>query len=108
GNVRELENCIERAIVMGDGDTIRSSDLPASICRNATLFEPGQIMNEMPSDDMSLDQLEESIMKRHIIRALRQTGGNQTQAAKMLGIQRRKLQYRMDKYGISASDFADE
>ncbi len=108
GNVRELENCIERAIVMGDGDTIRSSDLPVSICRDAASSEPGQIMDEMLSDDMSLDQLEESIMKRHIIRALRQTGGNQTQAAKMLGIQRRKLQYRMDKYGISASDFADE
>ena len=108
GNVRELENCIERAIVMGDGDTIRRSDLPVSIRRGITKPEFDEITDEMPLDSMSLDQLEESLMKRYIIRALQQTGGNQTQAARMLGIQRRKLQYRMDKYGISARDFSDE
>jgi DNA-binding NtrC family response regulator len=108
GNVRELENAIERAIVMGDGDVIRCSDLPVSIHRDAAISETGDIMDAIPSDGMSLDQVEESVMKRLIIRALRETSGNQTQAAIKLGIQRRKLQYRMDKYGISAKDFADD
>jgi two-component system response regulator AtoC len=60
---------------------------------------------EIPPDGISLDQLEESLIKRYIIKALQQTGGNQTQAARKLGIRRRKLQYRMKKYGISAQAF---
>lgn len=106
GNVRELEHAIERAIVMGDSDVIQLSDLPVSVYRDA--LESGNVADGTPSGDMSLDQLEESLVKRLIIKALRETGGNQTQAAKKLGIQRRKLQYRMDKYGISPKDFADE
>jgi len=94
GNVRELENCIERAIVMGEGDTIQLSDLPVAV--QSRSLDTGEIIDEIPPDGISLDQLEKSL----IIKALRQTNGNQTGAAKMLGISRRKLQYRMDKYGI--------
>lgn len=108
GNVRELENCIERAIVMGDGDTIQCSDLPVAIHKNGSISESSGIINEPPTSGMSLDQLEESLMKRHIIKALQQTDGNQTKAAGLLGISRRKLQTRMSKYGISAGDFTDE
>lgn len=108
GNVRELENAIERAIVMGDGGTIRPSDLPMSVCKGVSIPGSDESVHEIPTDGMSLDEIEETLMKRLIIKALQQTGGNQTQAAIILGIQRRKLQYRMDKYGISAKDFAAE
>ncbi len=91
---------------MGDEGMIRCSDLPVSVYGD--ISEPDGAMDEMPTDGMSLDQIEESLMKRYIIKALQQSGGNQAAAARMLGIQRRKLQYRMDKYGISASDFAEE
>jgi DNA-binding NtrC family response regulator len=102
GNVRELENCIERAIVMGEGDTIRLSDLPVEIRSGASECTVGEIVEEIPPDGISLDQLEKEL----IIKALKQTKGNQTEAAKMLGISRRTLQYRMDrKYGISAKDY---
>ena len=101
GNVRELENCIERAIVMGEGDTIRLLDLPAAIRSGASAHASDEIVDEIPSDGILLDQVEKNL----IIKALRQTNGNQTEAAKILGISRRTLQYRMyKKYKISASD----
>jgi two-component system response regulator AtoC len=103
GNVRELENCIERAIVMGEGDTILPSDLPLELRGGEPVFVPGEVIEEIPPDGISLDQVE----KRLIIRALRQTKGNQTEAARKLGVTRRTLQYRMEKYGVSSRDFGD-
>ena len=65
----------------------------------------GEIVDEIPSDGIFLDQLEREL----IIKALKQTKGNQTEAAKMLGISRRTLQYRIHKkYRISPRDFADD
>lgn len=98
GNVRELENCIERAIVMGEGEIIMPSDLPKTIRSAETNYSENEIIDEIPENGLSLDEVEKNLM----IKALQQTEGNQTEAAKMLGISRRKLQYRMDKYGISA------
>lgn len=108
GNVRELENSIERAIVMGDGDVIHRSDLPASVCSDSVSSESDEFPKGVPDGSMSLDQLEESLMKRYIIWALKETGGNQTQAANLLNVGRRKIQYSMKKYGISPKDFEEE
>jgi len=99
GNVREIENCIERAIVMGKGDVIQPSDLPAymlSVC--------SPISSLSASDANSLEEVEKDL----IIKALKKTGGNQVKAARSLGISRRTLQYRMGKYGISARDIKGE
>lgn len=95
GNVRELENCIERAIVMGKDDIIQPYDLPnylvSAYCQNPLTNTAN--MN-------SLDNIERSL----IIKALKKSDGNQVEAAKILGISRRKLQYRMGKYGITPKD----
>ncbi len=102
GNVRELENCIERAIVMGEGNIIMPSDLPSTIRSASTVCADDEIIDEIPEDGLPLDEAEKNLMIKAMIKALQQTKGNQTKAAKMLGISRRKLQYRMEKYGISA------
>lgn len=96
GNVRELENCIERAVVMGEGDAILLSDLPAAIRNIVPAYTNESVINRIPADGVSLDQIQKDL----IIKALQQTKGNQTKAAKMLDISRRQLQYRMEKYGI--------
>lgn len=101
GNVRELENCIERAIVMGEGDVILPLDLPTVIHGIELSHPTDELIDEIPSDGISLDQLERDL----IVKALKQSNGNQTEAAKMLGISRRKLQYRMDKHGITIHGF---
>jgi Nif-specific regulatory protein len=77
GNVRELENAIERAVVLGSTERIQPEDLPESL------------IERMPSTNQSTDKYYESVKeaKRAIIlRALEQTGGNYTEAAKMLGV----------------------
>ncbi len=98
GNVRELENCIERAIVMGKDDVIQPHDLPSYLV--STYYQNSLVNMQMSN---SLDNIERNL----IIRALKKSGGSQVEAAKTLGISRRKLQYRMGKYGISPKDIRE-
>ena len=102
GNVRELENSIERAIIMGEGDVIRPADLPLAVQDNLPNTDFEGIIDEIPTHGISLDQLEKELM----IKALKKTDGNQTAAARILGISRRQLQYRMEKHGITQDDIA--
>ncbi|MEJ2484049.1 MAG: sigma-54 dependent transcriptional regulator [Gemmatimonadota bacterium] len=85
GNVRELENAIERAMVVGTTGKIRPEDLPLRA-------EPGR------PRDRSLESLE----SEHIERVLREESGNVSQAARVLGIDRGTLYNKIKKYGISA------
>lgn len=100
GNVRQLQNCLRQVFVLGESDKITLEDLPADISKTPT--SPAEINIEIPESGISLEEIE----KQYIIAALRQTKGNQTKAAKLLGITRRTLQYRMDKvYNIDIEDF---
>jgi DNA-binding NtrC family response regulator len=92
GNVRELESVIERALLLGEGDTIVPADLPASVrARLATAAgAPGV---EIPDEGIDLDALEESLL----VQALEKAGGNVSRAARLLGLSRRTMQYRMGK-----------
>jgi DNA-binding NtrC family response regulator len=95
GNVRELENAIEHAVVLSEGNTIQVGDLPLQI-QNA---EWQQVIYPMPgSDTMQLEELE----RRAMLAALEKTNYNMTRAAAHLGITRRTLGYRIKKYGLSA------
>jgi DNA-binding NtrC family response regulator len=87
GNVRELENVIERAILVTTANFIRPQDLPPYI-KNLKLSG---------GDSLSIDEL----MKNHIQRVLVTTGGNKTKASSLLGISRRALQRKIEKYNIS-------
>ena len=93
GNVRELENMIERAIVLARSSNITLDDLPPHIFSPETDFSK--------SHEKGLDEQIESLEKHLIITELRKTGGNQTRAAFALKISERKLRYKIRKYNIS-------
>lgn len=96
GNIRELENAIERACILCDGGRVTPSCLPPSIrlldepSSNETVFE----------ENLSIKKAEDSIERELIRKALAKTGGNRTQAAKILEISHRSLLYKLKEYGI--------
>jgi two-component system NtrC family response regulator len=97
GNVRELENIIERSLVISRGDIIATRDLPFQVREG--IDEVG-IEPEVQASSLTatLSQLERDL----ILKALEKHGGVQTKAAESLGISERVLRYKMKKYRISA------
>lgn len=85
GNIRELENCISRAVVMACGGVIRPEHLGLSIRAAA-----------VPSEPVSLEEVE----RLHLERALAFTEGNRTRTAELLGISKPKLYRMLQKYGV--------
>ncbi|MBI5487690.1 MAG: sigma-54-dependent Fis family transcriptional regulator [Deltaproteobacteria bacterium] len=95
GNVRELENAIERAVVLAEGERIGASDLPGRI-----LAGRDPIRAFLASGELSVKKTERFVEETLIRRALEETGGNRTAAAKLLEISHRALLYKMKEYGI--------
>ena len=93
GNVRELENIIERAVVITRGEVISSRDLPFS---GSSLGDAKSEMTATRSLKMSLEHLEHQMVKD----AMTQTKNHQTRAARLLGISERTLRYKLKKYGL--------
>ncbi len=96
GNVRELRNAIEHAFVMCDGDTILPEHLPESLRTPAHEAAPGTDVAAAGGVKDKLEQIE----RASIVKALADEGGNQTRAAKRLGMSRRALIYKLGKYDI--------
>ncbi|HUO28302.1 MAG TPA: sigma 54-interacting transcriptional regulator [Bryobacteraceae bacterium] len=95
GNVRELRNAIERAMILEESTRITPSSLPISITRRED--QPAAVPHpEIPSDGLSLEDNERMLLAR----ALEKTGGNQTQAARLLRITRDTLRYKMKKFNL--------
>jgi two-component system NtrC family response regulator len=94
GNIRELENVIERMIVLSSGDELTEADLPDEL-RNVTPV-PQAFLLDLPEEGISLEGIERELL----LRALDKFHGNQTQAARYLDISRRTLIYRMEKHGL--------
>jgi len=97
GNVRELENVVERAVVMCRGRSIVPDDLPPEI-RETPEIEDG--LDKLISWERGLAETLEAIEERMIRQALKRAENVQAQAAKMLGVSRSNLQYKMKKYGL--------
>jgi two-component system response regulator AtoC len=96
GNVRELENVLERAVILSDGDKIEPHDLPPHM---QTADAPAKTV--LAGDDLSIKRATSYIERELIIRALEQTRGNRTRAAKLLEISPRALLYKIKDYEIS-------
>lgn len=96
GNVRELENVIERILLFTDKDIITEADIPHEIVRFS--FE-GKIMPDI-SKGVDLEAVMTEIEKGYLIEALKLTGGKKTEAANLLNISFRSLRHRLSKYGI--------
>ena len=92
GNVRELESVIERALLLGESELIGPGDLPATVRAGASAPR-GTPDLEIPDSGIDLEALERSL----IIKALEKAGGNVSRAARLLGLSRRTLQYRIEK-----------
>jgi two-component system NtrC family response regulator len=99
GNVRELENIIERAVVLSRGDSITTQDLPLNL-RESKVED---LMKEA-GGGRSLRETLEEIERIRITQALEKSHGVQTKAAEELGISERVLRYKMKKYGIGEKD----
>jgi len=100
GNVRELENIIERIVVLTCAETITPENLPANIKATSRVE---QIKQGVLNGRISFEDAERDFEKDIILEALKRTNFVQTKAADLLGISRRILKYKMDKYGIPAS-----
>lgn len=95
GNVRELENVIERAMVMAGGRTIEPEDLPPYLHQ-----EVDSVEFLADDDNLSIKEGSRRLEKALIQKALEKTGGNRTQAAKILEISHPALLYKMKSYGL--------
>ena len=93
GNVRELENLIERAVVLTRDEVIGAGDLPLSLTEG----------EKETGDGASLTAAVEGLERRLIRDALARADGVQTRAAELLGISERVLRYKLKKYGLSGS-----
>ncbi|MFN8603663.1 MAG: sigma-54 dependent transcriptional regulator [Candidatus Binatia bacterium] len=94
GNVRELSNVLERASIMANGSEIQLEHLPADLLRQA------EVIDEEEDDVSPLDLSLEAAERDQIRRALDSAGGRRVAAARLLGLSRRTLYRKLDKYGI--------
>jgi two-component system response regulator HydG len=95
GNVRQLENVVEQALVFAEGTEITLDDLPPAL----TGFTPSTGL-QVPADGRSLPEILEDLERQLIVRALADAHGVKTEAARALGIKTPSLYYKLEKYGL--------
>ncbi len=97
GNIRELENVLERVLLMTDKDEITASDIPLEI---HSFPSEHQALPQMSKEGIDLDAIVENIEKRYLLEALTLADGVKTDAAKLLNLSFRSFRHRLQKYGI--------
>ena len=93
GNLREVKNVIQRAVILADEDQVQIKHLPKEITNNETGMS---VEFKLPENGLSLTEVEKGLIEQ----ALAKTGRNQMQAARLLGITRHTLRQRMKKYDL--------
>ncbi|MEW6358849.1 MAG: sigma-54 dependent transcriptional regulator [Planctomycetota bacterium] len=102
GNIRELENTIQRAVALARGDSILLTDLPAKL--QVSREPEGWQMREIPSEGLNLEEEMGKIEKLFIQSALEKANWNMTRAAELLGLTFRSVRYKVEKYDIKRPD----
>jgi transcriptional regulator with PAS, ATPase and Fis domain len=95
GNVRELRNVLERAMLLSDHDRLDAGDFAAFAGLSRAVAAGEEF--ELPAKGVDLEQLERSL----VIQALKRSGGNQTRAGSLLGLNRDQVRYRIEKFALS-------
>jgi two-component system, NtrC family, response regulator PilR len=106
GNVRELENIVERAVALAGSPLIGLGDLPASV--SGLAGGSTVAMGELPEEGCKLDEVLGELERRLMLQALERTGGVKKRASKLLGVSFRSLRYRLAKYGLDDDSDDDE
>ena len=102
GNVRELENVLERAVALAMGPTIGLGDLPREV--SGASAQPTPALITLPEEGCNLDEVLGEVERRLLLEALDRSGGVRTQAAKLLGVSLRSLRYRLHKQALGGAD----
>jgi two-component system response regulator PilR (NtrC family) len=102
GNVRELENLIERAVALAGSRAIGLGDLPPEVSGAAAAAGPSLL--DLPPDGCQLDDLMNEVERRLLVEALERAGGVRKAAAKLLGITFRSIRYRLAKHGLGSDE----
>jgi two-component system response regulator PilR (NtrC family) len=97
GNIRELENLVERVLLFTDKQTITDADLPLDAADSAS---GGEEAAPAIRDGINLEDTIAELEKKYLMEALSATGGKKTEAAKLLNLSFRSFRHRLSKYGI--------
>ncbi|HPP88654.1 MAG TPA: sigma-54 dependent transcriptional regulator, partial [bacterium] len=101
GNIRELENILKRAVILTENNEITASDLFGNIVNKFSYIKQSKIEEEdLIGDGIDLNEILEDLEKQYIIAALKKANNNQTEAAKLLNINRTTLLAKIRKYSI--------
>ena len=103
GNVRELENMIERAVTLSTSDWVALDAFPNLIGLQGEQPSPSTV-GHLPESGLDLERHLEEYERSILIKALERTGGNRTEAARLLGVSFRSMRYRLSKLGITGVD----
>jgi DNA-binding NtrC family response regulator len=103
GNVRQLRNVIERAIVLTEGEEITLEVLPEEVTLdNSQMHDSARVLGEIETPILSsFKEAKKEFEKKYIERCLDRTGGNITQAAALLGMHRQSLQHKIKELGLT-------
>jgi two-component system response regulator PilR (NtrC family) len=106
GNVRELENIVERALAFEHGEWISPESLPSRLT-GVTAAQPDPDVRPGP-ESFNLDQYVEDIERKWVLEAMQACMGSVTESARKLGISFRSMRYKLAKYGIRKEDFSGQ